>query len=129
MKEIHAVDEDFIDEGDDAFDEYLDQLDADLAKEKADLPSAPLEAPTVSAASEVKHTEGSQERSAVLECDCLFNDYIEWVLSSAIHHDYTRSCYMTGAFLTKWPSIFIIRPISQRRFQRPITHSIRSLHS
>ena len=111
-----------MDEDEGAFDDYLDQLDADIAKEKVDLPSAPVNVPQTSPVSKTESRERSQERSAVLECDCLLNDIIHWVLSSAIRRVYTHSCCMIRAFPVKWPSIFIIRPISQRRFQRTITH-------
>ena len=58
-----------MDENEGAFDDYLSQLDADIAKEKVELPSVPADVPKSSAESKVKSTE----RSAVLEYDCLLN--------------------------------------------------------
>jgi hypothetical protein len=122
LKDIHAIDEDFVDEDEGAFDDYLNQLDADIAKEKVELPSVPADIPKTSVESKTKSGEQKQERRAVMECDCLLNDIIEWVLSSAIHRICRRSCSRMRSFSMKWSSIFIIRPISQRRFQRSITH-------
>ena len=56
-----------MDEGEENFDDYLNQLDADIAKEKVDLPSAPVEVSNTSSMSKAKSAETSQKRSAVLE--------------------------------------------------------------
>ncbi|KAK8801666.1 hypothetical protein WA588_005952, partial [Blastocystis sp. NMH] len=67
LKDIHAIDEDFVDEDEGAFDDYLNQLDADIAKEKVELPSVPADIPKTSVESKTKSGEQKQERRAVME--------------------------------------------------------------
>ena len=54
LKDNHAIDEDFVDEDEGAFDDYLNQLDADIAKEKVELPSVPADIPKTSFESKTK---------------------------------------------------------------------------
>ena len=65
-----------MDEDEGAFDDYLSQLDADIAKEKVELPSVPADIPKTSVESKATSGKQSQERRAVMECDCLLDEII-----------------------------------------------------